>query len=152
MIVAASTTDGQSEPNRRSRFNSIGHVFDSPFFGNNSAFVIHSVVSIETGRKPLLVCRVFEKVSGQLLDRELIERHVRVVSADHPVAPRPLASLDVVLISARIGVACGVEPYQSHPLAVVRRLEQTINHYLVGVLTLVANECVYFCNRWRQSG
>ena len=51
-----------------------------------------------------------QQVAGDLLDGELVERHVAVEGVDHPVAPAPHRALAVALVAVGVGVAGGVEP------------------------------------------
>ena len=48
-----------------------------------------AMIAVETRRDLLVERRVRQQVARDLLDRELIERHVAVERVDHPVAPRP---------------------------------------------------------------
>ena len=75
--------------------------------------------------KPVAICcssvGVGQQVAGELLDRELVERHVAVEGVDHPVAPPPHVALAVGLVAVGVGIAGRVEPAGRHPLAVARR-------------------------------
>ena len=51
-----------------------------------------------------------QQVAGELLDGELVERHVAVEGVDHPVAPAPHDALAVALVAVGVGVAGRVEP------------------------------------------
>ncbi len=81
-----------------------------------------------------------QQVAGELFDCEAIERQVAVVGLDHPIAPAPHVANTVVLVAAGVGIAGGVQPAGSHPLAVARRSQQTVDHPLVGVGRSVGHE------------
>ena len=68
----------------------------------------------------------------------------------HPVAPRPDVHLDVGLVAERVGVARDVEPVGGQALRVSGGRQQTIDHALVGVGPLVAQEGVELGQRRRQ--
>lgn len=80
---------------------------------------------------------VGEEVAGELFDGELVERHVGVEGVDDPIAPDPLEGIAVLLEAVAIGVACGVEPRESHEFAVVRGLEESVDDFFVGVWGIV---------------
>ncbi len=54
---------------------------------------------METGCDALLERRVGEEVTGDLLEGELIERHVLVEGVDHPISPRPKFTVAVDLVA-----------------------------------------------------
>ena len=54
---------------------------------------------MKAGRDFLIERRARQQIAGQLLDRELVERHVRVERADDPVAPRPQFAVAVHLVA-----------------------------------------------------
>ena len=74
-------------------------------------------------------------VAGQLLVHELIERLVGVERANHVVAILEGPGADRVLRCAAfaVGVAGHVEPMPGPAFAVVRRREQPIDQFFVGV-------------------
>ena len=75
--------------------------------------------------KPEAICwssvRFGQQVAGQLLDRELVERHVAVEGVDDPVAIGPDLAVVVEVDAVRVGIAGGVEPVAAAVLAPVRR-------------------------------
>ena len=83
-----------------------------------------------------------QQVAGELLDGELVERHVGVERLDHPVAVRPDRPRAVLLVAVGVGVAGQVEPAPGPALAVVRRGEQPVDQLLVGVRRRVVDERV----------
>ena len=131
MIVTAAAFHRQAQEHTRSGRGSIDDAFDAPFLGDDAALIIDAVIAIETGRHAIIDRRVRQQIAGQLLDRELIERHVAVVSVDHPVAPLPHVPLGVGLISVRIGIPRIIQPLHRHLLTVSRRCKQPIDHLLI---------------------
>ena len=92
---------------------------------------------METRGENLLGLRVREQVTGELLDGELVEGHVRVERIDHPVAPRPIAASRVGLKAISIAVARAVEPPHRHAFAEVRRGEQLVDQFIEACLDLI---------------
>ena len=140
VIVAAGAAQRQAEPDRRRRLHPVDRVLDEELVDDDAAFAVLAVVAVEGGGDALLARCAGQHVAGKLLDRELVERHVRVVGVDHPVAPAPHRPLAVGLVAVRVRVAGGVEPLHRHPLAVARRAEQPVDGLLVGVRGVVVEE------------
>ena len=100
------------------------------------------MIAVETGSDLLRERRVGKKIACELLDRELIVRHVRVEGVDDPLAPFPDLAGRVVLVAARVRVPGEVEPLLRLALTVALRLQETIRLRLVCVRTLVRQELV----------
>ena len=88
---------------------------------------------------------------ANLLDGELVERHVGVQGADDPIAIGPDRARPVLFIAVRVGVAGQVEPAPRPALAVMGRGEQPIDEPLVGVGRRVVDEGVDLLRRGRQA-
>ena len=114
--------------------------------------VFAAMVAVEAGGDLLVERRVRQQVAGELLDRELVERHVAVEGVDHPVAPAPHRPVAVALVAVGVGVAGARRASGRHALAVARRGEQAIDHLLVGVRRLVREEGIDLRGRRRQAG
>ena len=95
--------------------------------------------------------RAGQHVAGELLDRELIERHVGVEGVDDPIAIRPDRARPVLLVAVGVGVAGQVEPAPRPALAVMRRSQQSIDQRLVGSRRWVVDEGVDLFGRRRQA-
>jgi len=50
---------------------------------------------------------------------KLVEGEVVVVGVDDPLAPAGHVAAGVDVVAVGVGVACGVEPFEGHALAVV---------------------------------
>ena len=75
VIVANRAAGRQAEPDFATRFRAIAGVEHEIFFGDRTTFVGGDVAAIEA-RGDLLIERAFgQQIAGELLDRELIERH-----------------------------------------------------------------------------
>ena len=85
VVVAARAAQRQPHPHRARRRHPIDHVLDQELLGDDAALAVLAVVAVEGGGDSLLEGGVGEHVAGDLLDGELIERHVVVVGVDHPV-------------------------------------------------------------------
>lgn len=76
------------------------------------------MVAIEGGGQKLGVSGVVEHVTGDLFDSELIEGHVIPEGVDDPVAPGPVGTAPINLISIGICVAGGIDPEEGHAFGV----------------------------------
>ena len=152
MVVAARAAERETEPDGRERLSLIEKIFDAVLLGDASAFAVDHVIAIESGGDALIERGVRQQIAGELLDREAIERHVRVHRVHHPVAPRPHRARAVPLITVRIGVTRGIEPIPNHPLAVTRTREKPVHDALVSGGGFVGEKRVHLRQRRRQAG
>ena len=65
-----------------------------------------------------------QKVAGQLLDGEPVERQVAVERTDHPVAEGPSFAEIIEVIAVGVGIAGRVEPVAGTMLAPLRGVEE----------------------------
>ena len=121
VIVAAAAVEGQPHPDGAGRLDAVLHVIDARLLGDAAAFAIDHVVAMKAGGDELRRRRIRQQVAGELLDRELIERHVLVERVDRPVAPIPHRARRIALVAVGVRVARRVEPFPDHPLAIPRR-------------------------------
>ncbi len=134
MIVTASTAHREAKPDGGGGFDAVDHVFDEELFGERAALGVLAVVAVEGGGENLLVGRVGQHVSGELLDGELIERHVVVIGFDDPVPPGPVGAFGVLLKTIGVRVAGAVEPAERLSFGIVERGEGFIDKCFVGCL------------------
>ena len=122
VIVAAGAADRQPQPDRGRRVEPVDRVLDQELFGNDARL---RELARWLRLKPVAMSwssvGVGEQVAGQLLDRELVERHVAVEGVDHPIAPAPHVPLLVALVAVGVGIAGRIEPVGRHALAIARR-------------------------------
>src|SRR6185503_12865128 len=75
-----------------------------------ATFVIGLRIAVKTGRNFLLECGIWQKISSELFDGELIERQVTVESIDHPLTIRPHRAGKIHLVTVGIGITRQIEP------------------------------------------
>ena len=137
VVMAAGTADREAEPGLAGRLDAIDDRLHPPLLGDDPPFAVDPVVAVETGgddrvARRRLVARCRRKhVTGELVDRELIEGKVAVVGRDHPVAPRPIRAARIGLVAVAVGIAGRIEPFDRHPLAEVRARELQIDILLI---------------------
>ena len=132
VVVATRAARGQAHPDRRGRVDPIHRVFEQKLVDRNSLLGVVAIVAVKAGRDELFVSGLGQKVSGQLLDRKLVEGQVGVERIDHPVAPAPHFARSVVLITVRVRIPRRLEPRPSHTLAVAGRLQQPVHGGVIG--------------------
>jgi len=136
----------EREPEKQ-RAGGVGAVEDvvHPRLGRvASALAIGHVIAVETGGEDLLGGGIGQEITGELLEGELVEGHVRVEGVDDPIAPWPVATSGVPLEAVGIAVAGAIEPPHGHAFAEVRRGQQGVDHLVEAYSQLFG--------RGRQSG
>ena len=152
MVVAAGTPERQAQPRGGCGTDAVDHVFRLIFLGNSATLKIDHVITIEPGGDLLVDGGVGQEVSSQLLDGELVVRHVLVVGVDQPVSPVPHLAQAVNVVAVGVGVTRDVEPLHGHALAVVGRSKKLVNSLFVGVCRMVRKEGAEFCRRGWKPG
>jgi len=92
-----------------------------------------------------------EQITRNLPDRKLVERHIRVHRADHPIAIRPDIAEVIALKPVRVGIPREVEPWPRPTFAILRRSEQAIHDPLVRGITGVSEKRSQRVGRRRQT-
>ena len=127
VVVALRAVGRQAQVDPADRLHAVGGVVGEVLFDDGAAFIGRGVAPLETGRDQLRLRRIRQQVAGDLLDRELVERLVRVEGFDHPVAVGPHLARVVEVQAVGVGVARGIEPIAGAVLAVRRRRHQLVH-------------------------
>ena len=99
-----------------------------------------------------MASRRIEQVAGDLLDQQLIVRHIGIEGANQIIAVRVgVGNLEVVLVPVGFGEARQVEPMPGLSLAVMRRSQQSIDDAFIGLRRIVADEIFDFGRLWRHA-
>ena len=149
MVVALRTGERGSQPDRTRGVYPVDENIKVSLVFVDAGFLVEHRVAVEPGRHLLRGSGVGEQVAGDLLDSELIERHVLVQGANYPVAITPDRPGAVFPEAVGVGVARQIEPGPRPALAEVRRGEQAIHQALVRVGTGVGQE---FVNLFQRRG
>ena len=142
----------QPQPDVGRGLDAVDDILDAILLGDRPALVGRAVIAIEPGGNLLGDGRAGQQIAGQLFDRELIERHVRIVRPNDPIAPGPHVARAVGVMHAGVSVTGRVHPPQRHPLAVMPRGQQPVDDFLIGAAALVGLESVDLIGRRRQAG
>ena len=151
MVVALAAGERQAEPGGACRVDPVEEVVEPLLLGNRPPLAIEEMIPVEAAGYSLLDRRIGEEISGKLLGRKAVERHVGVEGPDDPVAPHPLPGVAVLLEAVGIGVPGGIEPRQRHPLAIMRAGQEPVDEFLIGIGSGVGDEGVNLLGRRRDA-
>ena len=132
VIVALRARHRQAHPCRRRRVHAVEKIVPALLLRDRAALAVQQMIAIESGRDELIARRIRQQIAGELFDRKLVERHVRIQRTHHPIAPHPLKRIAVLLKAIAVRKPRRVEPRQRHPFAIVRRGEQTVGQMADG--------------------
>src|SRR6185369_6415507 len=131
----------------------IEHLLVAKLFGVGAALAIGEGVATESGRNQGVEIAIGEEIAGELLDGELVEGEVTIEGADHPVAIAPgPGARTIFFVAVAIGVARQVEPVARPLLAVMRRIEKTIDQAFVSVGAVVIEVLANLFGSWGKAG
>ena len=150
MVVALRAGHRQTQPGGACCIDAIEEVVEPLLLGDRAPLAVEEMVAIEAGGDFLLHGRVGKQVAGQLLDRELVKRHVGIERLHHPIPPDPLPRVAILLESVGVGIPCGIEPREGHPLAVVRTRQESVDEPFVGLRIGIGHEGVDFSRERRE--
>ncbi len=149
--VALGTADRQAQPDDARRADAVDHRVEAEFERVDAPLFVEHRVAVKARGDPIGNGGTGQHVAGELLDRELVERHPRVDRRNHPVAIRPDRTHAVFFVSVRVGVAGQIQPVPGPAFAVVRRGQQPIDEPLVGVGRPIVDERVGLFGRRREA-
>ena len=86
---------------------------------------------MEARRDTLRFRRLRQQISSNLLERELVKRHVCIQRRDDPIAVGPYISKVIALKPMRICVAGQIQPRTSPPLPKLRSRQKLVNESLI---------------------
>ena len=149
--VALGARRRQPEPGGAGGAHAIDHREIAELEWVDAPFLVDHGVAVEAGGDDVVGHSVGQEITGDLPDRECVERHVVVERLNHPVAIRPDRPLAILLVAVRVGVAGEIEPAAGPPLAIPRAGKQAVDEAFVGVRRVGGEEGVEFGRRGRQA-
>ena len=117
VVVALRAARGEPEPDGRGGIDAVDIIAGLGLFLDGAALGRGEVVAVVAGRDELIDAWIGQQITGELLNRELIERHIAVVGRRDPVAVGPDGADVVEMEAVGVGVAHGVEPGAREMLA-----------------------------------
>ena len=152
VVVAARAVKGHPHEDCPRRHDSVDDVSYVNLILDRAALAGRHMAAVEACRDELIIGRVGDEVTGELLDDELVVRLARVKRVDDPVAVSPHFAVVVQVQPVRISVPCGVEPEAGHVLTEGRRREQAVHKFFIGLRRVVLQERVDFSERRWKAG
>ena len=110
MIVTGRALCGDAEPYGGGGGYAVVGVDCIVFFGDRTAFTGSGEAAMKSGGDNLIKRGIGHEIAAELLDGELIPRHVLLKRIDDPIAIRPDRAVVIDVNAVSIGVACCVEP------------------------------------------
>ena len=118
MIMALGAFHSQPHPDIPGGFYPIHHIFNPEFLSNDSSLIGGGMVAIKTGGDFLIIRGIREKISGQLLDRKLVEGHIVLVCIQDPVSPGPHISGAIIMKDGSVSVTGRIHPDKGHAFSI----------------------------------
>ena len=131
MVMTLSAGHSQPQPGGGGHIHSVEQNHKALLLRNGPTLSVVQMVAIEPTGYFLLRAGIWQKMSCELPDGKLIERHVLIESLDDPVFPNPLVGFSIKLKAVAVCIAGGVQPLQSHSLAIMRTGQQMIDHFFI---------------------
>ena len=133
VVVALAAAHRRAHPRAHGRVDAVDDRHRAKLLVDRATFAVAERVAVEGRRDPVVERRIRQQVTGQLLERELVERHVGVEGLHHPVAPAPNCPRRIIGVAGAVGIAGQVEPLPGHVLAIAVVGQQTVDELLDGV-------------------
>ena len=127
VIVALGAADRESQPDGSRGCHAVEHAIHAKLLSIDATFLIDLSIAVESSRHLLADCGVGQQIARELLDRELIEAHVRVECFDDPIPILPDRPRSVDRVPVAVGVPRLIKPPSAPSLAVMRAAEQAID-------------------------
>ena len=123
VVVTTGALQGQTQPDGGGGLCTIKDAFDAKLLGIDPPFRARAVVAVKSRGDRGFGSGIGQEIARRLQKGEAVERHVGVVSLDHPIPPTPHRTLIVLLKTMAIGVTRRVQPRRGQALAVTRGSE-----------------------------
>ena len=106
VVVALSAGYRHAQPSHAGGCDTVNNVEVSILGIDEPSFIAGHYIAMETASNLLLNRGVRNEIASKLCDGELVERHVRIESMDHPLTPKPHVAKRIIVIAAGIAIAC----------------------------------------------
>ena len=151
MVVTDCTTRRHPQPDLSECFRPVASIEHVVFFWDRAPFAGGDVAPVEARLNLLIERPVWQQVTRQLFDRELIERDVPIERGNHAFAIRPHFTEVVEMDPVSIRITGRVEPIPSAVFAPLPGLHQLVDQCFIGVGRLVVNERFHQFRGWRKT-
>ena len=152
VVMTDGTAGGHTEKHGGRCLDPVHHVANFEFGRNRPSLRCGDVAAVEPGGDLLIERRVGEHVPRNLLDNELVERHVRVERVDHPIAVRPHLAVIVNMHPVSVSVPGRVEPESRSMFSCMFRIQQCVDVTLESRWLRIPDKRVEHLRRRREAG
>ena len=149
--MALRAIDRRAHPDGHGRIDAIDDGDIAELLVVGAALVIRQSVAMEGRRDQLLLGRLGQQIAGNLFERELVERFVRVEGLDDVIAIQPDRPGRVVRVAGRVRVARQVQPQPRPMFAVAGLCQQPVHELFVGLRIPILDKIVYLLEARRQA-
>ena len=129
--VTLGAPDGEPQPRGASGGHAIGHGMETELERIDPALFIEHGVPVESGGDALVRRGIGQEIPRELFQGELVEGHVGIERANHPIAPRPDASGAILFVPVGVGVAGQIHPATAPAFTVARGSQELIHPVFV---------------------
>ena len=152
VVVALGAADRRAHPGGERGVDPVDHGGGAELLVDRPPLGVGEGVAVEGGGDPVGGGGLGQEVAPQLPDGELVEGHVVVAGADHPVAEAPDLARHVGGVPTAVGIARQVEPLPRRMLAGTGMGEEPVHQPFHGSGRPVGHEGIDFLGRQRQAG
>ena len=110
VVMALRTFHRESKPNLTGGIYPVGHALETIFLFRISLTSCLWSVAMKAGGKALVITCIWQHVSCELCNGELVERHVAMKRSNNPIPIGPDLALLVVGETTRVGIAREIKP------------------------------------------
>lgn len=110
VVMTLGAADAQAEQGRSGGGDSVEDRFDAELFRIDTAFLVDLGVAVKAGGHALSDGGLGQKVSGELIDEELIEGLIGVERGHNTIAVGPDGSGGIDAVAVGVGIPGDVEP------------------------------------------
>ena len=118
VIVTLRASGGEPHPHRHRRVGTIHRISKNKLLIDRAPLTRGDVAAIESRSDLLIHGRVWQQVTRQLPDCEVVIRQVVIERLHHPIAIRPHAAFVVEMQPVRIRVARRIQPVATRVLPI----------------------------------
>ena len=136
VVVASRTFHGQAQKCLAEGVGSIGHIRHPVLFIYYASFFGNFMISIKCRRQNMFFGGIGHEVARKLHTHKGIVRHIFVKCIYHPISPRPLAPVAIVLKAMRVCKPCYIHPIHRHFFAIFWASQQLVHFLLVVIFAI----------------
>ena len=108
--VALRALEREAEDRGSHRIHAVEHALQTPLLWDDRPLLIDHAITQEPSGHLLVLSFLGQQVAGDLFGNEAVVGLIRIERPNHPVAPRPLLTRQILLEAVAVRVARRIEP------------------------------------------